>query len=242
MPAKTAKNSADAAPTDAISFVDAVREGKEIFAKIEAAKRGLEAAERGQLRLGELAHKVVHPKYRDRTLAKFAKELGIAKCTLERYRNVYRQWAGKLAPGPISVSYAVLRELQKHPKREQIIQAHPNLTKREAHEMMRALTQGKAKGANEKGTGNGKSSNRRWATQLVDLIDNVIDEARIVEQPMTPEQKSELFMAVEPAVLVPKAREASDLLAKLADYFEEHESVERKRPPKEETLAAQAAV
>ena len=43
------------ATADTISFDDAVREGKAIVAKIEDAKRALEDAERGQLRLGELA-------------------------------------------------------------------------------------------------------------------------------------------------------------------------------------------
>jgi primosomal protein N'' len=44
-----------------------------------------------------------------------------------------------LAPGPISPSYAVLRELAKHPDREQLVQANPNITKREAREIMRKL-------------------------------------------------------------------------------------------------------
>src|SRR6516165_10066583 len=117
------------APTDTIPYDKAVREGQAILAKIDDA-------ERGQLRLGELAHKL-EKKYGDRTLAKFAAEIGVAKCTLDRYQTVYRAWEGKLAPGPISTSYAVLRELQTHPDRAQIIRKNPNLTKREAHERMR---------------------------------------------------------------------------------------------------------
>ena len=69
------------APTDEF-FDEAVREGKEILAQIDQA-------ERGQFRLGALAHQV-KTKYNDRSLARFAKEIGIAKCTLERYRTVYR--------------------------------------------------------------------------------------------------------------------------------------------------------
>jgi hypothetical protein len=113
---------------DRISYDEAVTEGREILAQINGA-------ERGQLRLGELADRL-EPKYRDRTLAKFAAELGIAKCTLERYRTVYRAWQGILAPGA-NISYAVLRELATHPEREEIIRKHPNLTKREAHDLMR---------------------------------------------------------------------------------------------------------
>jgi hypothetical protein len=128
---KTTNGSAETpAPTDTIPYDHAVREGQEIVLEIEAA-------ERGQLRLGELADRL-EPKYGNRTLAKFAAEIGVrSKCTLDRYRTVYRAWAGKLAPGPISSSYAVLRELAKHPKREQIIRENPNLTKREAHNKMR---------------------------------------------------------------------------------------------------------
>ena len=105
---KSKKNgSADTtALTDKIPFDDAVSEGKEIVAQIEVA-------ERGQLRLGELADRL-EPRYKDRTLAKFAAEIGVAKCTLDRYRTVYRAWAEKLAPGPNLVSYAVLRELATH--------------------------------------------------------------------------------------------------------------------------------
>src|SRR5262249_48607761 len=78
------------APTDTIGFHEAVIEGTGILKQIDAA-------ERGKLRLGELVAKV-EKKYGDRTLAKFAEELGIAKCTLDRYQTVYRAWEGKLAP------------------------------------------------------------------------------------------------------------------------------------------------
>ena len=81
-----------ALPTETIPYDDAVAEGKEIVAKVEAA-------ERGWLRLGELADQI-EPKYKDRTQAKLAAEIGVAKCTLDRYRTVYRSWEGKLAPGP----------------------------------------------------------------------------------------------------------------------------------------------
>jgi len=130
------------ATADTISFDDAVREGKAIVAKIEDAKRALEDAERGQLRLGELAAKV-ETKYKDRTLAKFAKAIGIAPCTLARYRDVFRAYEAYediCAPGRESIPpYAVLRELATHPDREQIIRKHPDLTKREAQERMHKL-------------------------------------------------------------------------------------------------------
>ena len=82
-------------------------------------------------------------------MAKFAAEIGVAKCTVDRYRTVYRAWAGKLAPGPNLVPlYAVLRELATHPEREQLIAEYPELTKREARDRMRKHN-GKAKEAKE---------------------------------------------------------------------------------------------
>lgn len=139
-------------PTDTIGYDTAVREGKEIVLEIEAA-------ERGQLRLGELADNL-EPKYGDRTLAKFAAEIGVgSKCTLDRYRTVYRAWAGKLAPGPNLVpQYAVLRELATHPEREQIIRQNPNLTKREARDKMRALKRNEKEKAEEARRRTGQST------------------------------------------------------------------------------------
>jgi hypothetical protein len=61
-----------------------------------------------QMRLGELADKL-EPRYGDRTVAKFAAEIGIAACTLKRCLSVYRAWKGIEAPAPLS--YAVLQEL-----------------------------------------------------------------------------------------------------------------------------------
>jgi hypothetical protein len=120
------------AAEETIEFQAACVEGKAILGKIEEA-------ERGQLRLGELAHKVVHPTYGDRTMAKFAEALGISKCTLDRYRTVYRAYAGILAPGAkIEIPpYTVLRELAPHQNCAQIIKDKPNLTKREAQAIMR---------------------------------------------------------------------------------------------------------
>jgi hypothetical protein len=186
---KPAPSAAASGPVGRIKYDDAVAEGKEIIAKIEVA-------ELGQLRLGELAAKV-ETIYRDRTLANFAKELGISKCTLERYRNVYRAYEGKLAPGPISVSYAVLRELQKHPKRDQIIRAQPHLTKREAREEMLKF----------KGTPNNKQKqnekdqwlrdNQKWFRDLVKAANEAARVAGIVDLD-DDEQLNKLLGAVDP--------------------------------------------
>jgi hypothetical protein len=110
--------------TDTIDFNAAVIEGKQILKQIELA-------ERGQLRLGEIADKL-EPKYGDRTLAKFAAEIGIDKTTLNNYRSVYRAWEGKLPPGVIFPSFTVLKELQNVEDRAELIKDEPTMSKRRA--------------------------------------------------------------------------------------------------------------
>jgi hypothetical protein len=118
------------ATADTIPWDDAVAEGKEINVR-------LKAAERDQLRLGELAHKVVHPIYRENTFAKFAAELGIDEDTLGHYRTTYRAWKdidlkAILPPGAKLPSFAALRELAPLPNRAELIKAEPNMSKRRA--------------------------------------------------------------------------------------------------------------
>jgi hypothetical protein len=181
------------AQTDTIPYDDAVCEGKEIVGRIDNA-------ERGQLRLGELAAKL-EPKYKDRTLAKFAAEIRIAKCTLDRYRTVYRAWEGKLAPGPISPSYAVLRELATHPEREQIIGKNPNLTKREAHERMRTLDNDTKEKRQQDQEDDWLRDNQRWFKRVCTLANEASKAASVVFN-CTPEQLDNLLRAVDPNMLM----------------------------------------
>ena len=191
-PADTAINTS--APTEAIPYERAVREGQEILLNIEAA-------ERGQLRLGELADKL-EPRYGDRTLAKFADEIGVAKCTLDRYRTVYRAWEGKLAPGPNFTSYAVLRELATHPDREETIRQKPNITKREAHDLMRKqanVTKEKQEREQEE---DWVKHNRRWFRELYEIANKTYRIAAAVNvDQCTPEQQENLRQVVDPNLL-----------------------------------------
>ena len=140
-----------AAPAAIIPFEDAVRECKQIRARIEGRN---EDTERDHFRIGEIADKV-QTKYKDRTHAELAKRSNIAYSCLKRYLSVYRAWKGTPfgAPGPQSVSYSVLRELATLEDREQIIRDNPNMTRREA-EKLRRERNGKGKG-NRDGQGNG---------------------------------------------------------------------------------------
>lgn len=194
------------ASTDTIPYDQAVAEGKEIVAKIEAAKRGLEVAERGQLRLGELAAKV-ETKYKDRTLAKFAKAIGVAPCTLARYRDVYRAYEGHeniCAPGRESTPpYAVLRELATHPEREQIIRKNSNLTKREALDMMRKF-KGTAKAKQQQGQEDEwLKHDRKWFRDLVAIASEASRVASVLDE-YSSEQLENLRQgqAVDPALLM----------------------------------------
>jgi hypothetical protein len=164
-------------------FADAVREAKEIIDRSESQQR------KDQMRLGELADKVVHPTYADRTLAKFAKAIRISPCTLARYRSVYRAWKGIKAPGRIS--YAVLRELADHPDRAKIVQENPRLSKREARELAQE----------HKGQQKKQKKQIDWFREIVVCANDAVRLADIVEQPYTPEQLRELQLAIEPELL-----------------------------------------
>jgi hypothetical protein len=198
-------------PTEVIPFDNAVSEGKEIIAQIEVA-------ERGQLRLGELADKL-EPKYKDRTLAKFAAEIGIQKCTLERYRTTYRAWAGKLAPGPNLVSYSVLRELAKHPEREQIVRANPNISKREAHKLMRKQEYTAKVKHEQEQEDDGVKQDRKWFRDLATIANEAMRAAGVVHD-CTPEQLKNLLRVIDPSLLM-HVRAGGNALRKLADRLEQ---------------------
>jgi hypothetical protein len=181
-----------------IAFDDAVAEGKAILAKIEDAQRG-------QLRLGELAHKVVHPTYGDRTIAKFAKELGIAPCTLKRYRDVYRAWEGKIsAPG--RQSYAVLRELAALEDREQIIRDNPVLTKQQAQNMRRKR-ESKEEGKTQEAAkltevDEWHKHNKRWFAKTIAHANDFHRAADFLSECTTDDQWLRLLKAIEQGQLM----------------------------------------
>ena len=137
------------APADIIPFEDAVRECKQIRARIEGRN---EDTERDHFRIGEIADKVEKTKYGDRTYAKLAERSNIAYSCLKRYLSVNRAWKGTPfgAPGPQSVSYSVLRELAALPEvaglpnRVQIVRDNPDITKREAEQLRRERKKGTA--------------------------------------------------------------------------------------------------
>jgi transposase-like protein len=108
----------------AIKYDAAVAEGKRLVKVLDS----------NTMQLGELADRV-KAAYGKGKLAQFARDIGINAATLSRWRSVYRKWKGIEAPEPISAT--VLKTIQDHPKRAEIIKANPNLTVREARTHMR---------------------------------------------------------------------------------------------------------
>src|SRR5271169_4202003 len=91
------------------------------------------------MQLGELADKV-KTSYGKGTLSRFAVEIGITPCVLERYRSVFRKWRNS-APGLELPPYSVARELVGHPDRVEIVRNNPTITRREARALMRARSE-----------------------------------------------------------------------------------------------------
>jgi hypothetical protein len=151
-------------------------------------------------------------------LAKFAKEIGIAKCTVDRYRTVYRAWKEKLAPGPNLPSYAVLRELATHPEREQIIRDNPNLTKSEACDIRLKLKSAGQGAKQQKLEKDRRKDDRRWFKELYTMVKTAGDEADAMLE-STPEKQRELLAVVDGLMLM-NLRGHGNRLVRFADHFE----------------------
>jgi hypothetical protein len=132
------KQVAAAEQPDAIDFDKAVAKGKGLVATLKSQDAAVNTTE---MELGKLADSLT-PIYGDKTLARFAKAIGISADRLNRCRSVYRAYKGKEIKGP-APKFAVYQALQGHPKRDEIIEAHRKanrkLTKREARTYMRDL-------------------------------------------------------------------------------------------------------
>jgi hypothetical protein len=106
-----------------------------------------------------------------------------------------------LAPGPISTSYAVLRELATHPEREQIISKYPDLTKREAHDKMRKLKGSAKKKQQEEQENEWLKHDRKWFKDLVAIASEASRVAGMLDE-YTPEQLDKLPQAIDPELLM----------------------------------------
>jgi hypothetical protein len=153
-------------PDDLINFDKAVAKGKELVAKLKTQDKVVHITE---MELGELADRL-ETKYGDKTLERFAKDIGIGAARLKRCRSVYRAWKGKEAPG---APFAVAKELEAHPLRDEIIRERPNLTKRQARSIMRAHRQ-----AHEDELDWRIKESRRWFAGVVKRAQQAISDGR----------------------------------------------------------------
>ena len=110
----------------------AIAKGKKLAAIFKAA----------EWEPGKLADQL-EPKYGDKTLARFAKDIGLDAVQLSRCHSTYRAWKGKKIKEP-APKFAVLQALQAHPKRERIINNRPNLTRAEARTLASNYRQAQA--------------------------------------------------------------------------------------------------
>jgi hypothetical protein len=218
-----------------------VREGKEILAQ----------EDKGYWRLGEIASGL-ETEYGQKTLEHYAKAIGVAACTLERHRNVYRAWHSdwhstskdrKSAPGPeLPKSYSVARELQDADDRFDLIEANPNMSKREARDL-RLMRAGKGpKQKVEKGTTAWLRNNSdRWFKHVYELATKIIREVNIAATAKTTEPElKEIYREVIAPELLPTIRSAGDGLIQLADYLETVLREDEDAEPEEDDEQAQA--
>ena len=220
------KSVAGTAPNDRISYDEAVTAGRNIVKTLDREQR------RHQLHLGQLADRV-EPKYGDRTVAKFAKEIGVAACTLKRYLSVYRAWDGRGIEAPGPVSYAVLRELQDQPKREAIVKENPKITKREAQKL-RFEYEGKQQreGKRRKGKfGDCKNEEKKRWLRRVHILANDIFRATagvVVTHDMREIVEPELLPDLRESIAAQQS--LVDQLEQLKHHDEQIGKATRKRP------------
>jgi hypothetical protein len=196
-----------ATPQQQSPYDAAVAEAKQILQNIETA-------ESGRMRLGELADQVeTHYGDEEKSLKKFAKDIGMALCTLERTRSVYRAWAEIKATPP---NFSVAQELQKLPDRARIIEDKPNITVLQARK--KRLEYDKQKKQREQNAP-GFNKYKKWFTNTVEHANTVETDAEIVDDNLDSERRKILREAIEPNDL-PDLRVGGNALIKLADFLE----------------------
>ncbi len=133
---------------------------------VALAKQLVKDIKSDQMRLGELADRL-QPKYGDKTLARFAKDIRVNVATVERWRSVYRKWKGKAAPGPLSAT--VLKIIASHPQREklakELVKLVPEQRKRMAEIYMRDYRAGQGQEEPEQEEAQAQDQNQEQAQE-----------------------------------------------------------------------------
>jgi hypothetical protein len=200
---------------------EAAPDEKKFWAAVNEAKKLLTEIDDRWWRLGELADGV-ETVYGEKKLAKFANELKLSPCTVERHRDVFRAWRGNAAPGRESFpqSYSVARELQALDDRFDLIEANPNITKREASDLrlMRAGKPRRKKKQKGDWLGNNAESDFKHVHELANKI---ISATKIVDSEIKPDLEQELADVAEVGkAWLPTMRKASEQLIKFVNLCE----------------------
>jgi hypothetical protein len=227
----TSSASADA-PTNIITYEEAVREAKEILARHD----------KDWTRLGELADQV-NTHYGKKKLQKWAEEIDIAYCTARRHRDVYRackKIEDELAPLG-RFSYSVLRELAGDPEAAKtILRESPKLTKRAAREKLKEYRENNGKGRERGKRRKDKSRNNwqrpeveRWLRRVHSLANDVVKYAAAMPQD---EVVARILQEIVEPTLVPLLRDGGTAFFAIADLLEAH--IAKPERKKHRTLGA----
>lgn len=168
-------------------------------AAVAEAKQIIATGEKNHWRLAELAAQV-ETTYKKETLKKFAKDIGVAYCTAERLRSVWRAWAD--FPGAPPKFYSVAQALQDHPDRDKIIARNPDINTREARKLARAHKQ---KQDPEKDKQKAPDSRRKhiekWFNDLVERWRQAIQDGEAAAGYLDSERRQILREVVEHTLL-----------------------------------------
>jgi hypothetical protein len=173
----------------------AQREDKNYKAMVAEAKEIDQTADMDQMRLAKIAAQV-ETKYGEGTLKQFAKDTGIALCTLQRRRSVWRAWEEIQAVPP--KLYSVAQELQAHPERGRIITEEPDITSSRARKLMRVYKEQQQEEQQQKPkNGWTVKETQRWFNDLVARASAAIEDGPALDKV----KKEIIKQAIEPTLL-----------------------------------------
>jgi hypothetical protein len=172
----------------------ALREHKPYAAMVAEAKQIDQAADKGQMRLAQIAAQV-ETKYGEGSLKQFAQDTGIALCSLQRRRSVWRAWVDiKAAPPKL---YSVAQELQAHPERARIVKEEPDITSSRARKLMREYKEQQRPQKANNGGGWTVEGTKRWFNDLVTRASAAIEDGPALDKV----EDEILKQAIEPTML-----------------------------------------
>jgi hypothetical protein len=112
-----------------------------------------------------------------------------------------------------------LRELATHDDREQIIRKHPDLTKREARNLMRKQVSAMREKQEREQAEDWVKHNRLWFKDLCNIVNEAARTAEALDE-CTPEQQNNLRQVIDPNLLL-DVRRGGRMLIQTADRLAE---------------------